>query len=308
MGTFVRAWERGYRMTSLVTVRRIVSLLAVFGLMAGMVLLAAQPAHADVTGGCEGSADFNTDSEPAYTPAFDTPGNPIVVPKDDGTIAAWQGSVPGANTDFSGSVEIRLGPFWIEVADWGFPDHDGSNDDDERSDDGDYNMDELWDVIPKNLVNGIYEARAFHSADGVDCDANFFVKFEGNALASPIVLVSIVLLVISIVMLIRSGMRRPSGGGLFAGRPVLAVIAALILAITIAIILQQFCVQPLNNTTVIILPIILIIVGLVIAKVAPFGGSKPEVPAEARDAVDKAVTDAADSFTDGLGGGGSAKG
>ena len=264
-----------------------------------------------MTGGCNGSADFNTDSVGAYTPDNDTPDNAIIVPKDDGTIAAWEGSVPGENTNFSGNVEIRLGPFWIEVADWGFPDHDGSNDDDDRSDEGDYNLDELWDVIPKNLVNGIYEARGFHSADGVNCEAQFFVKFEGNALASPIVIVSIVLLVISVIMLIRAGMRRPNASGFFAGRPVLAIVAALIMAITIAIILQQFCVQPLDNTTVIILPIILIIIGIVIAKVAPFGGA-PKVPAEAKDAVDDAVADAVDdvrdSFTDGLGGGGSAKG
>lgn len=251
-----------------------------------------------------GSADFNTDSVGAYTPDNDTRDNPVIVPKDDGTVASWEGSVPGANTDFSGKVEIRLGPIWIEVADWGFPDHDGTNADDERSDDGDYNLDELWDVIPKNLVNGIYEARASHSADGVDCEAQFFVKFEGNALSSPIVIVAIILAIISLVLLVRAGMRRADATGFFAGRPVLAVIAALILAIMIAIILQQFCVLPLDNTTVIILPIILIIIGLVIAKIAPFGGAEPEVPAEARDAVDEAVSDAADRFSDGLGGGG----
>ena len=169
---------------------------AILSLLAGLLLISAQPAHAAVTGGCQGSADFNTDSAGPYTPAFDTPGNPIIVPKDDGTIASWQGSVPGKNTNFSGKVEIRIGPVWLEVADWGAPDHDGSNDLDERTDDGEYDMDELWDVIPKNLVNGIYEARASHSADGVDCDAQFFVKFEGNALASPIVIVAIILAII----------------------------------------------------------------------------------------------------------------
>ncbi len=296
-------------MTSSIVLRhRILAVLAVLSLLAALVLLPAQPAHADVTGGCDGSADFNTDSEGPYTPAFDTPGNPIIVPKDDGTIANWAGSVPGENTNFGGNVEIRIGPFWIEVADWGDPDHDGSNDDDERSDEGQYNMDELWDVIPKNLVNGIYEAQAFHSADGVDCEAHFFVKFEGNALTSPIVIVAIILAILSVLLLIRAGMRRPGVSGFFAGRPVVAVIAALILAIMIAIILQQFCVQPLNNTTVIILPIILIIVGLAIAKIAPFGGAEPDVPAEAQEAVDKAVSDAADRFTDGLGGGSSSKG
>ena len=119
-------------MTSAVHRYRLTPLVAVLAMAATLLLVTAPAAHADVTGGCEGSADFNTDSEGAYTPANDTRDNPIVVPKDDGTIASWQGSVPAENTDFSGNVEIRLGPFWIEVADWGFPDHDGTNADDER--------------------------------------------------------------------------------------------------------------------------------------------------------------------------------
>ncbi len=258
-------------MSLVVGSHRWVSAAAVAALLAGMVFMSSAPAYADVTGECEGSADFSADSAPAYTPAFDTKGNPVIVPKDDGNMATWSGSVPSENLDFGGKVEIRIGPAWIEVADWGLPDHDGSNSDDERSDSGVYNMDELWDVIPKNIAHGIYEARAFHDASDVDCDANFFVKFEGNALESPVVIVAIILLIVFLVLLVLAGRRREIAG-FFKGRPVLAVIAAFFLAIMIAILLQQFCKWPLDNVTVIILPIVMIIIGLVIAKVAPFGG------------------------------------
>lgn len=259
-------------MASTMSRRRLVSFLAVFGLVAALILLAApQHAGADVTGGCEGSADFTADAKPAYTPDFDTRSNPIIVPKDDGNQAMWEGSVPGENRDFSGKVEIRIGPSWIEVADWGFPDHNGENVDDERRDDGVYDMDELWDVIPKNIAQGIYEARASHSASNVDCEARFFVKFDGNALSSPIVIVAIILLIVLVAMLVMAGRRRATLA-FFRGRPVLAAVAAFFLAIMIAILLQQFSVWPLDNLTVIILPIVMVVIGLIIAKVAPFGG------------------------------------
>lgn len=262
-------------MTWLMARHRGVAIMAA-GVMAAVVMLWAPPAQADVTGGCEGSVDFSSDDVGPYTPANDTRDNPVVVPKDDGNVANWQGSVPGANTDFSGKVEIRIGPAWIEVADWGFPDHDGTNAEDTRSDDGAYDMDELWDVVPKNIAQGIYEARAVHSADAVDCEAQFFVKFEGNALSSPVVIVALVLAVLFLAMLIVAG-RRTASVGFFAGRPVLAVFAALLLALMAALLLQQFCVWPLDTTTVIFLPILLVIVGLVIAKMAPFGGMSPGV-------------------------------
>jgi len=260
-------------MSTVVARRKWLPAFVIAGFMIGLLGLHQPPAQASVTGGCEGSADFSTDSVGAYTPDFDTPDNPIRVPKDDGNVASWEGSVPGENKSFSGKVEIRLGPVWLEVADWGFPDHNGENADDQRADSGEYDMDELWDVIPKNIAQGIYEARASHSASSVDCDAQFFVKFEGNAFESPIVIVVIVLLIIFLVLLVMAG-RATGRVGFFEGRPVLAVIAALFLAITIAILLQQFCVAPLDNTTTIILPLGIIVIGLIIAKFAPFGGAR----------------------------------
>ncbi|MCP3973808.1 MAG: hypothetical protein GY720_04880 [bacterium] len=285
--------------------RRGLAAAAVASLFVGMVLLSSGTAQAAVNGGCAGSADFTADSVGAYTPANDTRDNAIIVPKADGNVAMWEGSVPGENKDFGGKVEIRIGPAWIEVADWGFPDHNGENVDDERSDFGDYNMDELWDVIPKNIAQGIYEARASHSASNVNCDAQFFVKFEGNALESPIVIVAIILLVIFLVLLIIAGRARASAGA-FKGRPVLAVIAAFFLAIMIAILLQQFCKWPLDNLTIIILPLVMIVIGLIIAKTAPFGGVSTgigDARDKARQAAESKLEDAPDSgeiFEDGF--------
>ncbi len=261
--------------------RRLAALVGLIALVLGVFAVTAPDADAGVTGGCTGSADFTADTVGAYGPDNDTTGNPIIVPKADDNVAMWEGSVPGENTNFSGKVEVQIGPVWLEVADWGFPNFDGSNDLDGRDDSGDYNMDEFWSIVEdagfsKNWIQGIYNARASHSADGVDCEAQFMVKFEGNAFESPIVIVTIVLLVIFLFILIWAGRRKPNGGGFFKGRPVWAVFAAFFLAITIAILLQQFCAQPLNETTTIILPLAMVFLGLVIAKFAPFGG--PSIP------------------------------
>ena len=267
-------------------------------LLIGLVALLPAEAEAGVTGGCEGSADFTADTKPAYTPDFDTKGNPIIVPKADGNVAKWEGSVPGENKDFSGKVEIRIGPAWVKVADWGFPDHNGANVDDERMDDGDYDMDQVWDIVPKNIAQGIYEARASHKASGVDCQAQFFVKFEGNALESPVVIVTIVLLIIFLVLLIIAG-RATGRTGFFSGQPVLAVVAALFLAITIAVLLQQFCVQPLDNLTTIILPLAMVVIGLLIAQQAPFGGAPREIGRTEQPLADL-PEDAGEIFSDGF--------
>lgn len=263
-------------MTSMVTRRTWGALAVVIGLICVLVLMAPAAARAGVDGGCTASADFTADSAPAYTPANDTRDNPVIVPKAEGNLAIWEGTVPGANMNFGGKVEIRFGPVWIEVADWGLPDHDGANVNDERRDDGVYNMDEVWDVVPKNLAQGIYEARASHSSSGgVNCLAQFFVKFEGNPLSSPVVIGALILLAGFLAMLAVAG-RRTGKLGLFEGRPVLAVIAALLAALMAALLLQQFSVWPLDNITTIGLPVVMVGLGLVLAKLAPLGGHAPE--------------------------------
>jgi len=301
-------------MTTSIRSRQGLSLAVLGGLLVGTMAIFASPADAGVDGGCDGSVDFTADSAGAYGPDNDTTDNPIIVPKADGNVAMWEGQVPGNNENFSGTVDVRIGPLWIEVADWGFPNFDGTNDLDGRGDFGDYDMDEFWDAVGnKDLIQGIYEARATHVADGVRCTAQFLVCFEGDPLDSPVVMVTIAMLVIALILLVIAGRRKLGAEGTFNGRPVLAVIAALLLAITIAILLQQYCKVPLNNATMILLPIALIIIGLIIAKVAPFGGPKPAQDSPStgdrlpsgmsRTADGEDVPDGGDIFTDGDSGG-----
>ena len=87
---------------------------------------------------------------------------------------------------------------------------------------------------------------------------------------------------ILMVLLIVAG-RATGRAGFFKGRPVLAVIASLFAALLIALLLQQFCKLPLDNTTTILLPIAVIVIGLVIAKFAPFVGAAPVGRAPASD-------------------------
>jgi hypothetical protein len=258
--------------------RRTGALAVVLATLMALLIVQGQPASASVTGGCDGSADFASDAAGPYGPNNDTRSNPIVVPKAQNDTVSWTGSVPGTNTNFGGDVEVRIGPTYFIVADWGLPGHDGSNVDDERSDSGEYNMEEFWSSIPggRNVAQGIYQARAIHNADGVDCVANFFVKFEGNPLESPVVIALLILLVVLLILLVVAGRRREATG---KGRMVLAIIVALLLGLVVALLLQQFCVWPLDNLTVIVLPIVMIVIGIMIARSAPFGGApKPGRP------------------------------
>ncbi len=55
------------------------------------------------------------------------------------------------------------------------------------------------------------------------------------------------------------------------GKPVLGAISGLFFGIFLAVLLQQFGVRPLDNLSVIGLPILGIVLGLIMATVAPFG-------------------------------------
>jgi len=55
------------------------------------------------------------------------------------------------------------------------------------------------------------------------------------------------------------------------GRPVLGFIAGLFLGVFVAILLQQYGVRPLDNLSVFGIPGAGAILGLIVARVAPFG-------------------------------------
>ena len=55
------------------------------------------------------------------------------------------------------------------------------------------------------------------------------------------------------------------------GKPVLGVISGVFLGLFVALLLQQFGIRPLDNLSVIGLPILGAALGLAMASVAPFG-------------------------------------
>jgi hypothetical protein len=88
----------------------------VFGVV--LALPAASPAGANVTGPWNGSV---TIEGVTYTP-----GNPVVLPNEEGVVASWEGRTDGAIHNHHGEIGIDVGPFTIEVADWA-----GDNENDE---------------------------------------------------------------------------------------------------------------------------------------------------------------------------------
>ncbi len=55
------------------------------------------------------------------------------------------------------------------------------------------------------------------------------------------------------------------------GRPILGAISGLFLGIFAALLLQQFAIRPLDNLSVIGLPVVGLALGIVISVWAPFG-------------------------------------
>ena len=171
------------------------AMLATLGLM-----VLVFPAGAAVTGGCTGEAVIDGVT---YGPDNDTPSNAIVVPDRDDALAAWSGQVPFANTNFAGTAGVRVGPGIITVADWA-----GVNPDDIRGAAGDYSLGDLKAALPVDVgVAGIYEVRVTDKADGGECEANVFVKFEGSPLSTPLGIVTVSGLLLSLLGLV---------GGMFA--------------------------------------------------------------------------------------------
>ncbi len=166
--------------------RHVWRLLLAVALIAGVVLAPAA-ANAGVDPGCTGSVviDGNT-----YGPNNDTAGNPIVVPIDkDNVVAKWKGEVTFLNTNHRGSLGIVVGPWTIQIADWGNP-----NSGDTRKADGEYNLDEFKEQFPvaESLIpRGLYELSGFHQADGGRCDGQLMVKIEGDPLSSPLGIASL---------------------------------------------------------------------------------------------------------------------
>jgi hypothetical protein len=221
------------------------------GAMAALLLVPAI-ATADVTGGCTGVVFVDNVQ---YGPENDTPDNPIVVPDRSGVQANWAGAVPFTNTNFAGEVGIVVGPTTIRFAHWA-----GENTDDIREAEGSYSLDELKGGLPVDVgIAGIYQVKGFHEADGGSCTGMVFVKFDGNPLSTPLGIVSLVGLVLSLIGLVAAAW----------GRPVLGTIFGLLFGFFLALVLQQWSVYPLTTLSVIGLPLIFMAVGILLGVWGP---------------------------------------
>lgn len=173
---------------------RIAALILAGGLAGALAI--ASPAAAGVTGPCTGSATIDGVT---YTPANDTPSNPVLLPQDG--IATWEGSTTVVIKDPSGEIGIVVGPATIKVADW------ASDNKKKKKSKGSYDISNAWDELPVDLV-GLYEATGSHAGEGGRCDGNVMVKIEGNPLGTVPGAVGLALTVLSGAGVVIAGMAR----------------------------------------------------------------------------------------------------
>jgi len=221
----------------------------VYSLVLGALAVALLPgiAAAKVTGDCDGSA---TIKGVTYTPANDTPSNAIPIPNEAGVVVTYSGSVGFANTNHSGSAKVVVGPFNITLdKPWG-----GSNPQDDRSvENQTYQLDDFRDKLPI-WIPGVWKVTATHHADGGECSGFAMIKLEGNPLGNAVGWVALLGTIGLIYGLIEAVRKRRMTSALFAG---------LFLGLFLALDLMMWAVKPLDNLTVVVIPILLAVLGLV---------------------------------------------
>lgn len=157
-------------------VRRIAHAVAA-GCVLSLPLILAAPASAAITAGpCDGSV---TIEGVTYTPDNDTPGNPVVIPKEPGVVVEYTGNTGGVVIkNHEGYIAVHVGPIPIKVATWA-----GENADErvERSDT--YALDQAYAELPFDVV-GIYRVSGKHEGKGGACEGFAYVKIEGNPITT----------------------------------------------------------------------------------------------------------------------------
>ena len=150
--------------------------LSVAALAVASVLLMAGPAAGGVTGGCTATATIGSKT---YTPANDTPGNPVVLPDQGNLTIHYVGTTGKVIKQHSGYIAVLVGPGSVRVVDWSHPNRGGS-----KRDEGDYPLDAAFSrFLPFDLV-GLYEIEGAHAGKGGRCDGTAMVLIEGNPLTT----------------------------------------------------------------------------------------------------------------------------
>jgi hypothetical protein len=167
------------------------------------VLFLPAAAMAGIDGGCTGSVTIEGKT---YGPDNDTVGNPIVVPVDqDGVVAQWNAEVPFDNRNNRGRLGIIVGPFNLQIADWG-----DANSANKQGNSDSYSIEEFKDLfpVPESLIpRGVYELSGEHSADGGECQGTVMVKLEGLGIIG---IASVAGAGVTLLTTIGAGVRRKS--------------------------------------------------------------------------------------------------
>lgn len=239
----------------------------VLAVLTGVLVIATvSPSSASVAGPCSGNAMIQGIT---YTPANDTPSNPIVLPNRNGVTIPYQGSVGFSNKNFSGEIGVTIAGVNVKIDDW-----KGVNDDDIREKIGKYELDDFYSqvdsMVPGGRVPGLWRLWVEHSADGGSCSAFALVKIEGNPLSTPAGALMLILTLIAAGLLARSLWVKVKEG-IVKQRIVLGVIAGLVLGLGIGLLMFMYGLRTLDRTVLIYLPLFFAAVGLGLARWGPMG-------------------------------------
>jgi hypothetical protein len=246
--------------------------------LAGAVLLMAPPAAANVTQGpCTGFAII---AGKKYTPANDTVSNPVHVPRTG--LVQYHGDTGSTVTaPHHGHLAIQVGPSKITIYSWASP-----NENHKIADDGTQDLKKAYDKLPFGIA-GIYKIYGYHYNSGaLFCTGFAYVKFDQSPLSTPIGLAAVILTALAALAVIGAargakvayvGAGTTSAGSGRGRKPILGALGGLFLGAFVAIDLQQFSLRPLDNLSVIGLPVIGLVLGLVLGLTVPLGGGPAHV-------------------------------
>jgi hypothetical protein len=159
-------------------VRALLAAGAAGGSLAAFGFLEATPAAAHVTpaGSCDGSGTINGKT---YTPANDTPGNPVHLP-DKGTVH-YQGHTATLTKPHHGHIDVVIGPAKVTIYSWA-----SANDGNKLASTGDKDLKKAYDKLPIGIA-GLYKITGEHfNGNTLYCSGWAYVKFDKSPLSTPI--------------------------------------------------------------------------------------------------------------------------
>jgi hypothetical protein len=225
----------------------------------------AVPAGAELTEntiGCAGSAVVHGDD--GSTVSVDAEDAEVTLQDTSGT-ADYEGSVATVTHHHFGEINLAVGPFDVQVADW-----KGKNDTNQSSKSDSYDLPSALSNVPP----GTYDLSGFHQGDEGRCAGRMTVKIAGSIVSSPISAASVGLAVLFLVLFLV---------GILRGKPVLAALGGLLFGLFGGLDLVFARVIASGNIAVVVLPLVLLLAGAVFAvlRSRAGGGGGAGAPPEA---------------------------